>query len=388
MTAFIEPLRVAFLGTYVPRRCGIATFTNALCEHLASACPDGEFPVIAMDDSRGSYTYSQRVRFQLRQELLDDYFLAAKFLRTAHVDLLCVQHEYGIYGGEGGSHLLSLLRNCPIPVVTTAHTVLRTPDPLRRRVMCELCTLSQKVIVMTAHAHEFLQERYEVPSEKISVIPHGAPYIPFSSGSVRPADCGPIVLTFGLLSPDKGIEYVIGALPTVTRIFPNLVYRVVGATHPIVKMEHGESYRSKLVQMAAQLGVKRHVVFCDAFLPEDLLIRHITDADVCIAPYLSREQITSGSLTMALSAGQVVISTPFWHAEEALADRRGILVPFRDSQAIAEVLLDILQKPALGAVLRQRAYSSSRQMMWSTVAREYVRCFRSCLGAQARSGAA
>lgn len=372
--------RIAVIGNYLPRRCGIATFTTDLCESLAVAYPDVSCFAIPVNDTPEGYAYPPRVRFELEQNELSSYQRAADFLNINNVDLVCVQHEYGIFGGPAGSHILALLRELRMALVTTLHTVLREPDEHQKQVLTELGRLSDRVVVMSRKAIEFLREIYGVPEEKIDFIPHGIPDVPFVDPNFYKDQFGLqgkiVALTFGLLSPNKGIEFVIRALPAVLERFPNVVYVVLGATHPHVRLREGESYRLSLERLARSVGVDDHVVFHNRFVSLEELVEFIGAADIYITPYLNPAQIVSGTLAYTVGAGKAVISTPYWYAQELLADGRGVLTPFRDSDALAAQMIRLLEDEAERHAMRKRAYLAGREMIWPRVAERYMETFR------------
>src|ERR1700756_5074934 len=323
--------RVAFLGDYMPRQCGIATFTTDICEAVAAEYPNCECVVGAVNDRPEGYEYSTRIRFEIDEKEIDSYRRAADFLNINNVEVVSVQHEFGIYGGPAGSHLLALLRDLHMPVVTTLHTVLREPNDSQRFVMEQLNALSNRFIVMAERGRELLKEVYGVSPEKIDLIPHGVPDVQFIDPTFHKDQFGvegkTMLLTFGLLSPNKGIEYVIEALPAILKQHPNVVYLVLGATHPHLLAHEGEAYRERLERLAKERGVDGQVIFHNRFVSLEELKEFIGAADIYITPYLNESQITSGTLAYTFGAGKAVISTPYWHAKELLAEDRGILVP-------------------------------------------------------------
>ncbi|ACY48252.1 glycosyltransferase family 4 protein [Rhodothermus marinus] len=371
--------RIAFVGNYLPRQCGIATFTTDLCEAVAAAAPETTCFAVPINDRPEGYAYPPRVRFEIPEEDLTAYRRAAEFLNINDVDVVCLQHEYGIFGGPAGSHVLTLVRELRMPVVTTLHTILREPNAEQRAVLEELTALSDRVVVMTQRGKEFLQTIYGVPESKIDLIPHGIPDVPFVDPNFYKDRFGVegkiVLLTFGLLSRNKGIEYVIEALPAILERHPNVVYIVLGATHPHVRQVEGESYRLFLQRRARELGIEEHVIFHNRFVSLEELVEFIGAADIYLTPYLNREQITSGTLAYTVGCGKAVISTPYWHAEELLADGRGILVPFRDAKAIAEAVNRLLEDEAERHAIRKRAYLYGRQMIWPVVAQRYLESF-------------
>ncbi len=371
--------RLAFIGNYLPRQCGIATFTTDLCEAIAAEYSEIRCIAVPINDTEAGYAYPNRVRFELGEKDLDSYRRAADFLNINNVDLVCLQHEYGIFGGRAGSHVLALLSELNMPVVTTLHTVLRDPDPDQRRVLEQVAGLSDRLVVMSERGVEFLKDVYHVPAEKIDFIPHGIPDLPFVDPSFHKDLFGVegkiVLLSFGLLSANKGIETVIEALPAILAKHPNVVYVVVGATHPHVLRNEGETYRLSLQWMAQEKGVEGSLIFYNRFVSLEELVQFIGAADIYITPYLAEAQITSGTLAYTVGAGKAVISTPYWYAEEMLADERGALVPFRDPAALAEQVIDLLDNEAKRHAMRKRAYMFGRDMIWPQVARRYLESF-------------
>ncbi len=376
--------RIAILGNHTPRRCGIATFSADLADAIGGARPDADVFVVAMNDGH-TYAYPSRVRLTIEQDDLAQYARAADELNAMNIDVLCVQHEFGIYGGPAGSYLLTLLRRVKVPIVTTLHTVLERYTPEQLAVVEELTALSARLVVMSARAVDFLCAQ-GVPGEKIALIPHGIPDVT-ADRETEKARLGlsgrTVVLTFGLLSPNKGIETAIRALPEVVAVHPELTYLVLGATHPNLREREGEAYRESLVQLASELGVSDHLRFDDKFSDLEELTRSLAAADVYLTPYLNREQITSGTLAYALGSGKAVISTPYWHAEELLADGRGVLVPFRDPAALAAALTALLDDPGRRAEIEARARAYGEGMRWPSVGAAYADLFGAALRARA-----
>ena len=369
----------SLVGNYLPRLCGIATFTTDLLQSMARETPDKAYWAVAMNDTPSGYDYPRDVRFEINQNRFQEYRLAADFLNMNRIELVCLQHEYGIFGGHCGKHVLALLNNLRMPVVTTLHTVLQNPDAGQRETLEEILYASDKVVVMSRHAEDILHDLYAADRERIVFIPHGIPDVQFIDPNYYKDQFGvegkKVLLTFGLLSPGKGIENVIDALPRLVRRYPETMYIVLGVTHPQVKRESGESYRISLQQRARALGVEKHLMFHNRFVSLEKLCEFIICADVYITPYLNREQITSGTLAYAVGAGKAVISTPYRYAEEILADGRGKLVPFADTDAIAGAVLELFDDPVRMNAMRKRAYKYSRDMVWTTVARSYLNLF-------------
>lgn len=379
MQSFSKIRKVAFLGDYLPRKCGIATFTADLCTSIAQEFPEIQSLVVPINDVEEGYDYPPEVRFEIVEQELASYLRAADFLNITDVDLVCVQHEFGIYGGPSGSHLLALLHELQMPIVTTLHTVLRNPDPEQSRVMRELTRLSTRLTVMTNKGAALLQEVYQTSACKIDLIAHGIPDSPFSDPNTFKSEFGVggknTLLTFGLLSPNKGIEFALRAMPRIVAALPNTVYIVVGQTHPSLLRSEGELYRLSLERLARELGIQKNVVFFNRFVELDELMRFIGAADIYLTPYLSETQITSGALAYAYGAGSAVISTPYWHAAELLGNGRGALVPFRDSTAISNAVLELLGDDQKRLALRKSAYQLGREMIWPRAAERYMQSF-------------
>jgi len=373
--------RFAVLGNHLPRHCGIATFTAHLTDALVDERPDVDVLVVAMNDAGRRHAYPSRVRFEIPEGDLASYRRAADFLNVNQVNVLSVQHEYGIFGGKAGSHLLTLLRELRMPIVTTLHTILADPNPAQRMVIDELVHLSQRLVVMSESGAELLKDVHGVSPDQIDLIPHGIPTIPATGGSKDRlgVEGQTVLLTFGLLSPDKGIEYVIDALPAIVAAHPDTVYIVLGATHPHVVERDGEAYRLMLESRARQLGVDGRMIFHNRFVSQEELTEFLSAADIYITPYLQPGQITSGTLAYAAGAGKAVISTPYTYARELLADGRGILVPWRDSGAIAAEVSGLLRDPGRRKEMCARAAAYGRNMRWTAVARQYVETFRRAL---------
>ena len=369
--------RMAILGNHTPRQCGIATFTADLRSAIGGRFPQLDCRVVAMNDPMRQYDYPECVRMTIAQEDLAAYGNAARYLNGCALDVLSVQHEYGIFGGRAGSHLPGLLRELRMPVVTTLHTILPEPDPCQRAVMEEIIRLSERLVVMSAHGAALLREIHGVPARKIDLIPHGIPAVPFQGRHKERLGLGgsQVLLTFGLLAPDKGIEYVIEAMPGLLARFPEAVYVVLGASHPHIKARQGESYRLMLEERARSLGLAGRVIFHNRFVSQEELTGFLAAADIYITPYLKLEQITSGTLAYALGAGKAVISTPYTYARELLAEGRGILVPCRDPAAITREVAGLLGDDARRLAMRRLGAEYGRAMSWPVVAGSYLESF-------------
>jgi len=372
--------KIAFVGDHLPRKCGIATFTSDLRAAAAAAYPESQCFCVSVNDVKGGYDYPEVVRFEIDEQDLSSYLRAADFLNISNVDLVCLQHEFGIFGGPAGGHILAFLRELRMPVVTTLHTVLLEPGPDQRRVTQELVSLSTRVVVMAERGRKILQEVYGAPPAKIDLIAHGIPDVGFVDPTYFKDQFGVegkvVLLTFGLLSPNKGIEYVLNALPRILAEFPDVVYIVLGATHPNELREHGEAYRVSLEMLAKKNNIEQNVIFYNDFVDLENLTEFIQAADLYVTPYLNEAQITSGTLAYAFGSGKAVVSTPYWHAVELLAEDRGVLVPFADSQAIAREVIGLLQDDIRRHAMRKNAYRLGREMIWSKVAQLYMRSFQ------------
>src|SRR5580704_8778192 len=385
----ILPARVAIIGNYLPRKCGIATFTTDLCDAIHAEYDDTELLALPVNDTPEGYSYPARIRFELSQDELTSYRQAADFLNFSNIDLVCLQHEYGIFGGPAGSHILELLRRLRMPFATTLHTVLREPNPDQRRVLEEIAALSDRLIVMSRQSVEILQEVFHVPAEKIDLIPHGIPDLPFTDPSFYKDGFGTegkeVLLTFGLLSPNKGVENVIKALPQILARHSNVVYMVSGVTHPHILRREGDKYRQYLQGLAKDLGVEENVIFRKRFVSPQEMVELIGAADIYITPYKHKAQVVSGTLAYALSAGKAIISTPYLHAVELLNDERGALVPFDDPEAIAAKTVELLDNGTARHAMRKRAYLYARDMVWNRVAQKYMKSFESIYNERLRN---
>ena len=373
------PSRIAVIGNYLPRQCGIATFTTDLCAAISAEYGTARLLALPVNDTDEGYDYPARVRWSLAQDDLTSYQQAAEFLNFNNIDMVCLQHEYGIFGGPAGSHILHLLRHLKMPVVTTLHTVLREPDPDQLAVMEQIAELSDRLIVMSQLSSQFLQEIFKVPGSKIDMVPHGVPDLPFLDPNFYKDRFGvegkAVLLTFGLLSPNKGIENVIQALPQILSKHKNVVYIVAGATHPHILRREGDQYRASLQALAKEMGVESQVIFHNRFVAPEEMVEFIGAADIYITPYRHEAQVVSGTLAYALGAGKAIISTPYWHAIELLDDRRGALVPFQNPGAIAQKTVELLDTPAIRHAMRKRAYLFAREMVWKRVAQGYMESF-------------
>jgi glycosyltransferase involved in cell wall biosynthesis len=374
-------LNIAFVGNYSPRVCGIATFTTDLCEAVAGQLGRrSNVFAVAVNDTEQGYAYPPRVEFTIQKNQQSDYYEAANFINASNADMACIQHEYGIYGGWDGIYILSLVSSLSVPVVVVLHTVLKTPTPNQKKIIQEMAQRAGRLVVMSELAVTLLQEVYDVPAEKVARLYHGTP--DFSSLDNQrykkrfQVEGNQTLLTFGLLSPNKGIETVIQALPGLIGEFPKLVYVVLGKTHPNVRKEYGEKYRTSLVALVDKLGLHEHVIFDDRFVSLEELCAWLLAADIYITPYLNEAQIVSGTLSYAVAAGTAIVSTPYWYAQELLADGRGLLFGFGDSAALGAALRALLADKAKLKALRAKTYQFGRQMRWEVVAGKYLELFQ------------
>ncbi|HKP63345.1 MAG TPA: glycosyltransferase [Polyangiales bacterium] len=370
---------VAFVGTYGPRRCGIATFTADLARAIA-----GEQRVVpmvlAVTEPLGQYQYPPEVKFEIRQNVKADYSRAAEFVNYSDVKVVSIQHEYGIFGGDDGAYILDIVDALRVPVIVTLHTVLKHPSENQRKIVQKLAMKSARLLVMSQVAQELLASGYDVSRSKVQIIPHGIPVMDRQSEHALKAKFGisgrRMLLTFGLLSPNKGIETVIRALPAVVRECPDLIYFVVGATHPVVLQREGEAYRTMLEREAEKLGVREHLMFRGQFVSDAELRQYLLAADVFVSPYRNEAQVTSGALSYAMGAGAAVVSTPYWHAQELLANGRGGLFPFDDHEALARLLRDLLAAPDRLRRVRENARQFADKMAWPCIGDAYFELMR------------
>ncbi len=371
--------RIAVIGNSLPRRCGIATFTTDLQRAISSSRHNLQSSIVAMTDRDQTYDYPVSVVLQIKDDSIEEHVRAAAFLNAGRFDVVCLQHEFGIFGGEAGAHIIELLSRLTMPIVTTLHTVLAKPSAAQRAVMDRIVEASAKIIVMANKGRELLRSVYRVPDEKIEIIAHGIPDFPFVGPEAAKAKLGfggrPVILTFGLLSPSKGIEVMIDAMPLILRRRPDAVYVVLGATHPNLVRDQGEAYRQSLMARVRELGIENNVVFLDRFVDQATLLEFISMCDVYVTPYLNEAQMTSGTLAYSFGLGKPVVSTPYWHASELLADGRGLLVPFGDAAAIGDAVADLLTDDPRRRAMRERAYAASRSMTWERTAERYMTVF-------------
>jgi len=371
--------RIAFIGNYLPRLCGIATFTHDLHRAVSRSRPDLETGVVAMTDSGGTYAYPQAVDLEVREESADEYRSAAEFINNAGYNVVSLQHEYGIFGGAAGGHITELLSRLNMPVVTTLHTILAQPTSAQREVMQRIIDCSSKIVVMSEKGYQILRSAHDVPVNKIEIIAHGIPDLPFQETHAAKAKLGfagkTVILTFGLLSPNKGIEFMLDAMPGIIKSCPSVVYVILGATHPNLVRQYGEAYREGLAARVRELGIQDNVVFFNQFVEQATLLDFISMCDVYVTPYLNEAQMTSGTLAYSFGLGKAVVSTPYWHAKELLGDGYGILVPFGDEKALGTEIATVLKDDSRRLAMRKRAYAASRSMIWAETSKRYLSVF-------------
>jgi glycosyltransferase involved in cell wall biosynthesis len=374
-----KSLNTIFIGSYVPRKCGIATFTNDLYKAIVAESKSNGHRVIAMNNIPEGYNYPEEVAFEIQRNHLPDYQRAADFINLSNTDIVSLQHEFGLFGGLAGDYLFSLMSRVRKPIITTLHTIIGEPNPDYRISMEELIRYSHKLVVMTEMSREILKDVYGVPEEQIELTYHGVPDVPFVEDNrykkLRYLNGRFVILTFGLLNPGKGIEVLLDALVPVVQKNPNIIYIILGATHPEVKKSEGEKYRLFLERKVQDQGLENNVIFHNRYVTLDELCEYIIASDIYVSPYLNREQIVSGALTYAIGMGKAIISTPYWHAQEVLSDGRGILVDFGDVEALSQALLSLLSNPAACQKMRKKAYEFGRQMIWKEVGRHYSKLF-------------
>jgi glycosyltransferase involved in cell wall biosynthesis len=385
----MKPLnRVAFIGNHLPRRCGIATFTHDLHRAVATARTSLDTGVIAMTERGGSYDYPPAVTLQVRDDVVGDYVQAADFLNDAKFDVVSLQHEYGIFGGEAGGNIIQLLSRLEMPVLTTLHTVLPHPTSAQHAVMRRIIDISERLVVMAEKGRELLRSVHNVPDRKIELIPHGIPDFPYLDTHHAKTKLGftgkTILLTFGLLSPNKGIETMLDAMPAIVKSCPDAVYVILGATHPNLLRDDGEGYRERLLARVRVLGLEDHVIFFNQFVDQSTLLDFISMCDLYVTPYLDEAQMTSGTLAYSFGLGKAVVSTPYWHAKELLGDGRGVLVPFGDADTMSAQIAGLLSNDVLRHSMRGRAYAASRSMTWAQTAKRYLASFEATQEAAAQ----
>ncbi len=371
---------IAFISSFPPRHCGIATFASFLIEHIGVAADETFEPAVVAMQSDASQHFSEPVECVVRRDVRSDYMEAADYINAGDIDAVSLQHEFGLFGGPGGSYIVGLLRKLNVPVVSTLHTVLEDPSPEYFQTTLDVCDSSDRIVVMNLRGVEMLTSLYGIPAGKIELIPHGIPDVPFGETDRHKSMLGlsgrKVLMTFGLIGPNKGIEVMLKAMPEIVAKNPDVLYLVVGAVHPEIVKEHGYSYRDKLRNLVVALGLEDNVLFHDRFVSQQELNNLLGAADVYVTPYLNKEQVTSGTLAFAVGCGKAVVSTPYWAAEELLADGRGVLVPFGDPPRMAEAINRLLGDERALHRMARSAYDYGRAMTWPKVGRAYWDIFK------------
>jgi glycosyltransferase involved in cell wall biosynthesis len=377
-------MKIAYISTYPPRECGLATFNNNLMRAVSANFPnrkslsEGGF-VVALNDSEDmhEYEYPEEVKYIIRQNHQKDYIRAANYINTSTADVCIMEHEFGIYGGESGIYILPLINRLEKPLISILHTILREPSYVQRIIIREIAEQSSKIIVMSKRAVEFLTTIYEIPIEKIQIIEHGVPDVEAPEDNpvknLSQFKNHRVLLTFGLISRNKGLETVIQALPKIVEKNPDVVYVILGNTHPGVIKNSGEEYRDSLKSLAAKLGVSKNLAFINKFVSEEELVNYLTACEVYVTPYLNEAQITSGTLSYAVGSGAAVVSTPYWHAQELLDHNRGRLFDFKDSEALADIVNELLAQDRILQELKDNAYEYGLHLRWPVVGAEFIR---------------
>ena len=375
---------VTFISTYPPLECGVGIFAYDLIDALeefdtSNNSETNNIQVVALDDKDRNLAYDEKVVFKIDKENLEDYYKAADFINESQSDVICLQHEYGMFGGENGNYLLSLLSGIKKPIVTTLHTIQEGPTKDRKNILKKVCGFSGNVVTISKRGKKLLTEVYNVLPAKIKIIPHGTPDVSFSDTSFYKkylhAENRPVILSFGLIRLSKGLEIAIEAMSEVVRKVPEALYIILGATHPSVKKEKGESYRVILERLVRERNLEKNVIFRNEFVSKVELVKYLKGSDICITPYLSGDQISSGVLSYALACGKAIVSTPYLYAKELLAGNRGILIPFKDSHSLARELIELIENDEKREGMRKAAYSFGRNMTWQKVAASYKYLF-------------
>ena len=379
MIRIIEPRKIAFISSFLPRKCGIATFASDLIGNIGKAGGIEFKPSVVAIQSEHEHRYTKPVEFTIRKDITADYIDAADHLNSRNVELISLQHEFGLFGGEGGSHISLLLNRLEAPIVTTLHTILEKPSPEYFRALIDVCDKSETVIVMNERGIQMLIDIYGIPKRKVKLIPHGIPDISFSLKNLHKQSLGlskrKIILTFGLIGRNKGIEVMLKAMPAIIKKHPDILYIILGMTHPEVVKHEGYSYKNELLDLVKELNIQNHIIFYDKFVSDPVLKQFLSASEIYVTPYLYKEQLTSGTLAFAVGAGKAVVSTPYWAAEELLAGGRGKLVPFGNSEQMALAIIELLDNNSVLNQMQLRAYEYGREMIWSKIGETYWNLF-------------
>ncbi len=376
-------IRVINIASYIPRKCGIATYTKDLTNATNVLNPYSLAEILAVNEPDSNYDYPWEVKFRIIQEDLRSYLDAASYINQSGTQIVHLQHEFGLFGGGDGEYIVHFVKHIKKPLIITFHTVLDEPKPNMLRIIQELAANSQLVTVMVKVAAQRLLKKYKVPKRKIFIIPHGVPDVPFGPSLLFKEKLGlenyKIMGAINLLSRNKGLEYAISAVPKILKKFPNFLFLVIGETHPLVKRNEGESYRGELESLVKKLGVEENVRFINEYLSLDDLTTYLRSLDIYITPYLDPSQTASGTLAYAIGAGKNCVSTPYLYAKELLWDGRGILVPFRDPSSIGKAVLKIIESAFFALDMQKRAYDFGRLMIWPSVALSHLDLYQALL---------
>lgn len=377
MIRIMEPRKIAFISSFRPRKCGIATFASDLIENIGTAGGIEFKPSVVAMQSGNEHKYSKPVEFVIRRDIATDYIDPADHLNSKNMDVISLQHEFGLFGGEGGSHISLLLKRLEAPIVTTLHTILERPSAEYLDTLVDICDESKTLIVMNERGVHMLTDIYGVPKRKIKLIPHGIPDISFNHKHKRSLGLSnrKVILTFGLIGRNKGIEVMLKAMPAIIKTHPETLYIVLGMTHPEVVKHEGFSYRDELLHIIEDLKIQNNIIFYERFVSDPILQQFLSAADIYVTPYLFKEQLTSGTLAFAVGAGKAVVSTPYWAAEELLADGRGKLVPFGNSEQMASAIIELLGDDSALNQMQLRAYEYGRVMIWPRIGEGYWNLF-------------
>ena len=378
-----KPIKVIYVSSYIPRKCGIATYTKDLTNDINQLNPYALAEILAINRIEENLSYPWEVKFKINYDSLESYVQAANYVNQSEADFVLLEHEFGLYGGRGGDHILAFIQTLKKPLAVTFHTMIEDPSSDFGIAQKRLADTAKANIVMIEDSRQKLIEEYKIPEEKIAVIPHGIPDLPYGNNEKfkrKKRLSNKVVLgNINLLSENKGIEYSLEAIAKIAKEFPEIVYLVIGQTHPIVLQKEGEKYRNSLKKRIRKLGIESKVRFINEYLSLEDLLEWLQAIDIYITPYLNPIQASSGALAYAIGAGKSCISTPYLYAKEALGKERGILVPFENSQAIAEVLLNLLNNPQKRKEMEKRAYEYGRLMTWSSVALQHLDLFKTII---------
>ncbi|MDQ1279346.1 MAG: hypothetical protein QG670_608 [Thermoproteota archaeon] len=379
-------MKVAYVSSFPPRKCGVATFTEDLIKAIDRYEVQTPGVVVAVNDVEETYNYDKRVKFQIERNSLESYLDSASWINNSDIDVVSLQHEFALYGGREGEYIISFLKKLQKPIVITLHSLPLAPKEgiservaKKRELLKEIVALADSIVVIGSNAFQVLKEEFNARNN-ICVIPHGCPDIPPNNREEVKRSLGfegkIILSTFGLINSHKGIEYVINALPSIIKQDPRVVYVLIGETHPEIRKRDGEKYRSSLTTLVDNYGLREHVAFENRFLPKEELFKYLQATDIYVVPYTAKDQVSSGTLAYAFAAGKAIISTPFPHAQELLSNGRGLFCEFENSDSIVECAITLLKDDKLRKNIEEKAYDHGRQFMWPAVAKKYIDLFK------------